>query len=87
MWEGDVLWLFYNQDRTKDIYNQIVKIYEDNYEDDMYEQPFHLWCEKPSLCKYTFMWNTYDCISIRYDWQIHICESEFKQLRRNSSQK
>lgn len=76
--EHDVLWLIYDQVKVDDIYKEIIRLYGI---DGQY-LPFHLWCEKPILVKYEFMWQKYDCISIWYDWQSNICESTYKKLRR-----
>jgi len=56
---------FKDRYKEKEIYSDCI----DNNKNDCEEQDIfkHLGYEEPSLIKYSFMWNEYDCISLWYD--------------------
>ena len=63
----DTVYLFYNQKIIEDVFNQMIKIYEDNNNDIETNFPVHLWYEKPELKTTTFMWVQYKAIILWYD--------------------
>ncbi len=61
--DRDTVYLFYNPTIIKDIYEQLIVIY--NNEDANF--PIHLWYEPPELKEIIFMWNKYKAIQLWYD--------------------
>ncbi len=67
IYNRDTVYLFYQQDKVKDIFKQIIKIYEDTNNDIETNFPTHLWYEKPELKTKSFMGVEYQVVVLWYD--------------------